>query len=173
MLFRSQTISVSLFAIPAGSPPAAPKLALLRPIAPQSYRQSRRARCGLLVHPDLLSMALQKVHRRNRCCPTSYPTLRPNPHNAAAPPCPTSRDFLPWRFSNAGRRNAWIASSCRRPKTCTARDSCTAAIFSSIRYRVGADEKRRRNSGTYAVHVRPRRRIPIEESRPRLAATQL
>src|SRR5882757_7809841 len=33
--------------------------------------------------------------------------------------CPTSRDFVPWRFSDAGRRTAWIASSCRHPKTCT------------------------------------------------------
>jgi hypothetical protein len=37
----------------------------------------------------------------------------------AAPPLPTSRDFVPWRFSDAGRRSAWIASSSRRPKTCT------------------------------------------------------
>jgi len=32
---------------------------------------------------------------------------------------PASRDFVPWRFSDAGRRSAWIASSCRHPKTCT------------------------------------------------------
>jgi hypothetical protein len=32
---------------------------------------------------------------------------------------PHSRDFVHWRFSDAGRRSAWIASSCRRPKTCT------------------------------------------------------
>src|SRR5258705_12945367 len=31
--------------------------------------------------------------------------------------CQTSRDFVPWRFSDAGRRSAWIASSCRHPKT--------------------------------------------------------
>ena len=74
---------------------------------------------GLPVHPDLLSMALQKVHRRNRCCPTSCLTLRPNPHSAAALQCPTSRDFLPWRFSNAGRMSTWTISPCRRPKTCT------------------------------------------------------
>src|SRR5260221_1820457 len=33
--------------------------------------------------------------------------------------CPTSRDFVPWRFSDAGRHSSWIASSCRHPKTCT------------------------------------------------------
>src|SRR5580704_9687051 len=42
----------------------------------------------------------------------------------AAPPVPTSRDFVHWRFSDAGRRSAWIASSCRRPKTCTQADIC-------------------------------------------------
>src|ERR1700682_5445185 len=43
--------------------------------------------------------------------------------------CPTSRDFVPWRFSDAGRRSAWIASSCRHPKTYTIPDSCTATKF--------------------------------------------
>src|SRR5713226_7775357 len=38
----------------------------------------------------------------------------------------TSRDFVPWRFSDAGRRSAWMVSSSRRPKTCTLPDSCTA-----------------------------------------------
>jgi hypothetical protein len=33
--------------------------------------------------------------------------------------CPTHRDFVPWRFSDAGCQSAWLASWCRRPKTCT------------------------------------------------------
>jgi hypothetical protein len=37
----------------------------------------------------------------------------------AALPLHTSRDFVPWHFLHAGRRSAWIASSCRHPKTCT------------------------------------------------------
>jgi hypothetical protein len=32
---------------------------------------------------------------------------------------PTSCDFVPWRFSDADRRSAWIASSCRHSETCT------------------------------------------------------
>src|ERR1039457_3835653 len=36
--------------------------------------------------------------------------------------CPTSRDFVPWRFLDAGRKSAWKGSSCRRPKTCTTAD---------------------------------------------------
>jgi hypothetical protein len=31
----------------------------------------------------------------------------------------TSRDFVPWRFSDAGRQSAWSDQRCRRPKTCT------------------------------------------------------
>ena len=37
----------------------------------------------------------------------------------AAPPTLTSRDFVPWRFLDAGRNTAWIVSASRRPKTCT------------------------------------------------------
>src|ERR1700753_2232723 len=56
--------------------------------------------------------------------PPSSPSLRPlpkEPVNAPrqptasaeisiasdAPPCPTSRGFLPWRFADAGPRNPW------------------------------------------------------------------
>ena len=68
-------------------------------------------------------------HRRTRPCLAenrSPQPLRSSLHRArargkipiapAAPPLPTSRDFVPWRFSDAGRRSAWIASSSRRPK---------------------------------------------------------
>jgi len=40
----------------------------------------------------------------------------------AAPPLHTSRDFVPWRFLDAGRNTAWIVSASRRPKTCTKGD---------------------------------------------------
>ena len=33
--------------------------------------------------------------------------------------CTTDRDFVPWRFSDAGCQNAWIVSAFRLPKTCT------------------------------------------------------
>src|SRR5450631_1814362 len=66
--------------------------------------------------------------------------------------CPTSRDFVPWRFSDAGRRSAWIASSCRHPKTYTGRDSCTAqqklSLFDQF---VGPVEKRFRNCDAECV----------------------
>ena len=40
---------------------------------------------------------------------------------AARPAERTSRDFVPWRFSDAGLRSAWSDRRCRRPKTCTFR----------------------------------------------------
>ena len=42
-------------------------------------------------------------------------------------PCFTHRDFVPWRFSDAGRQSVRIGSSRRRPKTCTSADHCGAA----------------------------------------------
>src|SRR5215469_13821634 len=33
--------------------------------------------------------------------------------------CPTSRDFVPWRFLDAGQLSARIFHCCRRPKTST------------------------------------------------------
>jgi hypothetical protein len=41
---------------------------------------------------------------------------------AARPTERTSRDFVPWRFSDAGYRSAWLDRRCRRPKTCTTAD---------------------------------------------------
>ena len=68
----------------------------------------------LLLHAPSLSR--QKRSRR---------TLRSNllkPHPAAKSCsslhhlCLTSRDFVPWRFSDAGRHSPWMTSSCRRPR---------------------------------------------------------
>ena len=35
-------------------------------------------------------------------------TLTPNPHSPALAGCPTPRDFVPWRFSDAGLSSAWM-----------------------------------------------------------------
>ena len=50
-------------------------------------------------------------------------TSRPNPHRARGTDrAPTFRDFVPWRFSDAGRPSMWRLRHCRRPKTCTKAD---------------------------------------------------
>jgi hypothetical protein len=67
---------------------------------------------------------------------TQHPWAAPRgkiPIEPAAPSLPTDRDFVPWRFSDAGRRSAWLDRRCRRPKTCTIPDSCTAANSTVIR----------------------------------------
>jgi hypothetical protein len=47
-------------------------------------------------------------------------TPRPNLHRARGTDrAPTFRDFVPWRFSDAGRPSMWRLRHCRRPKTCT------------------------------------------------------
>ena len=51
-----------------------------------------------------------------------------NPHSAPQlSRCPTSRDFVPWRFLDAGQLSARVFHCCRRPKTSTQTDSCAAA----------------------------------------------
>jgi hypothetical protein len=46
----------------------------------------------------------------------------PDTATAATDAAPTSRDFVPWRFSDAGRPSMWRPRHCRRPKTCTIAD---------------------------------------------------
>jgi hypothetical protein len=65
--------------------------------------------------------------------------------------CPASRDFVPWRFSDAGRRSAWIASSCRHPKTYTKAEVKVA--LTPI-----AAELQRISSRDRSVHVEERAR---------------
>jgi hypothetical protein len=73
---------------------------------------------------------------------------------------PYSRDFVHWRFSDAGRRSAWIASSCRRPKTCTRADSCIAANDSLFYHLVGVGGQR-----TEAIHYYPRNALISSKKR--------
>jgi hypothetical protein len=47
--------------------------------------------------------------------------------------CPTPRDFVPWRFSDAGCPSVGMVSACRHPKTCTFADPCAAAKRIPIR----------------------------------------
>ena len=51
----------------------------------------------------------------------------------AAPPPHTSRDFVPWRFLDAGYKSARIVSASRRPKTCTEADMVGYSITPSAR----------------------------------------
>jgi len=80
----------------------------------------RRATPRSLVHTDVSDHAWPQADRGNRYNPASASANpRRNPHSARGAAPAYVRDFVPWRFLDAGRRSAWIASSCRHPKTCT------------------------------------------------------
>jgi hypothetical protein len=51
-----------------------------------------------------------------------------------------SRDFVPWRFSDAGCPHAWMVSVFRHPKTCTKADM--RHLFDHF---VGAQQERLRD----------------------------
>jgi hypothetical protein len=91
--------------------------------------KSRRAKPLLLVHATNRAHAT-KQNRPRRCLVSSPARLSPrlNPHSPRHCRRTTRcRDFVPWRFSAAGRWSAWLDPRYRRPKTCTTADSCTAA----------------------------------------------
>jgi len=55
----------------------------------------------------------------------------------AAQPTPTSRDFVPWRFLDAGRQSAWMVSSSRRPKTLYERELVKAFLHGAYQAPIG------------------------------------
>src|SRR6516165_945643 len=72
---------------------------------------------------QLSSNALLPVAATQSCspnAPSQRRLLRPNPHRiphrAHCTAAAHYRDFVPWRFSDACRRRAWMAASCRRPR---------------------------------------------------------
>jgi hypothetical protein len=102
-------------AIPAGSPPAAPPLASARQIGPQPHRQSGRATHTPLVHATRRTHSSSQSNRVDRCGQSSPHRTTPlNPHSARCNGAPHPRDFVPWRFSDAGRKSAWLLPAFRR-----------------------------------------------------------
>ena len=75
---------------------------------------STRCRASLHAHMHVVSLCRCAYDRRQRSHPISIAL--------AASQCPTSRDFVPWRFLVAGRINVRSVSPSRRPKTCTHAD---------------------------------------------------
>ena len=90
---------------------------ILASVAPNASTQTPRHASLCATAPPLAS----RWHARGRLA-----AQIPIAERAARPTAP-SRDFVPWRFSDAGHRSAWLAHRCRRPKTCTKPDPCSAA----------------------------------------------
>jgi hypothetical protein len=77
-------------------------------IATSPHRQSCPVTCAPLVHPCTHPHPARKAATRDRFAPTaSAPTPPPNPHSARCigprgAVATSIRDFVPWRFSDAG-----------------------------------------------------------------------
>ena len=121
-------MTVLTLALLAGSQPAAPRLAPVHQIGPQSRRQSPHTPCAPLVRTDALTLTWQKADRHKRSAPTSSShTPWPNPHSAcgtAAAPLPAISCLGAFRPPAARARGE--VRHCRQPKTCTGSDICTA-----------------------------------------------
>ena len=129
-------MTVLTLALLAGSQPAAPRLAPVHQIGPQSRRQSPHTPCAPLVRTDALTVTWQKADRYKRSAPTSSShTPWPNPHSAcgtAAAPLPAISCLGAFRPPAARARGE--VRHCRQPKTCTKPDSCATAISPSPRH---------------------------------------
>ncbi len=125
-------MTVLTLALLAGSQPAAPRLAPVHQIGPQSRRQSPHTPCAPLVRTDALTLTWQKADRHKRSAPTSSShTPWPNPHSAcgtaAAPP--TAISCL-GAFRPPAARARGEVRHCRQPKTCTRhKSSHTSGLF--------------------------------------------
>ena len=134
-------MTVLTLALLAGSQPAAPRLAPVHQIGPQSRRQSPHTPCAPLVRTDALTLTWQKADRHKRSAPTSSShTPWPNPHSAcgtAAAPLPAISCLGAFRPPAARARGE--VRHCRQPKTCTLADKhvtlrvAHADIFGFIR----------------------------------------
>ena len=117
-------MTVLTLALLAGSQPAAPRLAPVHQIGPQSRRQSPHTPCAPLVRTDALTVTWQKADRHKRSAPTSSShTPWPNPHSAcgtAAAPLPAISCLGAFRPPAARARGE--VRHCRQPKTCTNSD---------------------------------------------------
>ena len=122
-------MTVLTLALLAGSQPAAPRLAPVHQIGPQSRRQSPHTPCAPLVRTDALTVTWQKADRYKRSAPTSSShTPWPNPHSAcgtAAAPLPAISCLGAFRPPAARARGE--VRHCRQPKTCTRADIMHAA----------------------------------------------
>ena len=134
-------MTVLTLALLAGSQPAAPRLAPVHQIGPQSRRQSPHTPCAPLVRTDALTLTWQKADRYKRSAPTSSShTPWPNPHSAcgtAAAPLPAISCLGAFRPPAARARGE--VRHCRQPKTCTNSDHAATDSIRSPRRRRRAD----------------------------------
>src|SRR6195256_4240232 len=127
-------MTVLTLALLAGSQSAAPRLAPVHQIGPQSRRQSPHTPCASLVRTDALTLTWQKADRHKRSAPTSSShTPWPNPHSAcgtAAAPLPAISCLGAFRPPAARARGE--VRHCRQPKTCTIPEVASKIAIGSL-----------------------------------------
>ena len=132
-------MTVLTLALLAGSHPAAPRLAPVHQIGPQSRRQSPHTPCAPLVRTDALTLTWQKADRHKRSAQTSSShTPWPNPHSAcgtAAAPLPAISCLGAFRPPAARARGE--VRHCRQPKTCTQPAVSTCSKIHGAVWRLG------------------------------------
>ena len=141
-------MTVLTLALLAGSQPAAPRLAPVHQIGPQSRRQSPHTPCAPLVRTDALTVTWQKADRYKRSAPTSSShTPWPNPHSAcgtAAAPLPAISCLGAFRPPAARARGE--VRHCRQPKTCT--KPAVSRCSKQARYSITSSARASRVGGT-------------------------
>jgi hypothetical protein len=99
-----------------------------------------------LTSPSHHTHIVPRTARSPRSWP---PSTRLNSHSrSCSVGCPTSRDFVPWRFSDACCWCPWVPSSCRRPRNLVWGDFCQGgaprvlSIFLSLSFFVRPGQAR-------------------------------
>ena len=152
-------MTVLTLALLAGSQPAAPRLAPVHQIGPQSRRQSPHTPCAPLVRTDALTLTWQKADRHKRSAPTSSShTPWPNPHSAcgtAAAPLPAISCLGAFRPPAARARGE--VRHCRQPKTCTIADlpGSVFAVYPTNQSSRHFEPMRQPSEGSVVVLYRP------------------
>ena len=143
-------MTVLTLALLAGSQPAAPRLAPVHQIGPQSRRQSPHTPCAPLVRTDALTLTWQKADRHKRSARTSSShTPWPNPHSAcgtAAAPLPAISCLGAFRPPAARARGE--VRHCRQPKTCTIAAVSSAVAAEASVYSITSSARASSEGGT-------------------------
>jgi hypothetical protein len=110
----------------------------------------KRGSCGSVLpgcrlskqHPSINSLAVHGC--TSRACRDAHCTTFGSPvcRRPLLSRCPTSRDFVPWRFLDAGQLSARVFHCCRRPKTSTNSDVPTNSIDDRQRHQFGMKSAR-------------------------------
>jgi len=117
----------------AGLHPATLPLAMLPFIRSRAANQSCRQPRNQPPFPHVFPSYSQQTNDRGHTA-QPFPTLTPwrNPHSPRHSRRTTRRrDFVPWRFSTAGRQSAGLDHRFRRSKTCTKREVALLALMSA------------------------------------------